>query len=71
MTTLLFGGNTILETAPVIGPIYNKTPIVKDVVSELQVLETPRSESQSKTTNDMFFLFGLGMVGYLWMTTNR
>ena len=68
MTTLLFGGHTVLETAPVIGPVYNKTPVVKDVISELQILETPKSETDSKTTTDMFFLLGIGMIGYLWVT---
>ena len=68
MTTLLFGGNKIVETAPVIGPVYNATPL-KDIVAELQILEMPRTKRDAARTNDLFILVALCMIGFLWFTS--
>jgi len=68
MTTLLFGGDTFIEKTPIVGDIYNRTPVVKDVISELQVLDMPRDEQSAKSTTDMFCLLGIGIIGFLYIT---
>jgi hypothetical protein len=69
MATLLLGGDKIVAKTPIVGDIYEKTPVVKDVVSELQILEMPPDEKAAKTTNDMFCLLGIGIVGFLYVTS--
>jgi len=68
MVTLLLGGDKILMKTPVVGDIYNKTPVVKDVVADLQILEFPKEAKEAKHATDTFVLVGLGIIGALYIS---
>jgi len=71
MATLLLGGDKVLMDVPIVGDVYDKTPVVKDVVSELQVLEFPAEARDARHSTDMFMILGLAIIGSMYIVYGR